>query len=405
MGVTAEVPSQNGNGPKLDVERYRNAVKATMKKRDPALKTRVDPTEEEVDRFLMEAVLYGLEPLAGQIYASWEDGVMKAVTTIDGLRSLAERTGRYDGQSDPEWCDRAGNWTDYWAGEEAPLAARVRVHKKGTKVPTTGTANWHDFAPTGTVGADSLWNMGDGKPAHMLSIRAEALALRKAFPAELSGLYTAEELGISVTAIGGDAEADPEHAVATDIPAGPSAPPTGGTAPPPPPPPPPPGPAGEEQGPAVLVDPPTEQPSGAPARPQAKRTLAKSLASGDYERLRGDLTAALFDQMPDRFTDEQSTILAGALADAEAAGITPYELERVCKVALREAEGHVETRARGILEWIGERLHKAEGDPERVVADQGSEVSGESDSESQPAGESSETPSLLDADPGFEERS
>jgi hypothetical protein len=107
------------------------------------------------------------------------------------MRTLAERTGRSDGQGDPEWCDAEGNWTDYWAGEDTPIAARVRVHRKGTKVPTTGTANWRDFAPQGDAGADSLWNKVGGKPAHMLSIRAEALALRKAFPSQLSGLYTA----------------------------------------------------------------------------------------------------------------------------------------------------------------------------------------------------------------------
>ena len=404
MGTTATAPSQNGNGPKLEMERYRAAVKATMKKKDPATGRRVDPTEEEVERFLMEASLYGLEPLAGQIYASWEDGVMKAVTTIDGLRALAERTGRYDGQSDPEWCDREGTWTDYWAGDEAPLAARVRVHKKGTKVPTTGTANWHDFAPTGTVGADSLWNLGGGKPAHMLSIRAEALALRKAFPAELSGLYTAEELGISLAAIGGGAEEDSGPAVATDIPAAPGAPPPEEFVPPPAPPPSP-GPAGAEEGPAVLVDPPEDQPRGAPATPKAKRTLAESLVSGDYELLRGDLTAALFDQMPDRLTDEQAATLGGALADAEAAGITPYELERACKVALRDGEGHVEIRARGLLEWIGERLRKSEEGSERGDGDQGADVPEESEPDSQLPTGSNGTPSLLDADLGFEDRS
>ena len=224
MNVVAAPPSSNGTGPKFGADVYRKAVKASMKKKDPATSRRVDPTEQEVDRFLMEASLYGLEPLAGQIYASWEDGVMKAVTTVDGLRLLAERTGRYDGQSDPEWCDKDGNWTDFWTGEAEPLAARVRVHKKGTEVPTTGTANWHDFAPQGTVGADSLWSVLGGKPAHMLSIRAEALALRKAFPSELSGLYAAEELGISLAAIGAERE---EHATPTpgaDIPTATSTP-------------------------------------------------------------------------------------------------------------------------------------------------------------------------------------
>jgi hypothetical protein len=400
MSAVAETPSRNGDGPKLDIDRYRKAVKATMKKRDPATGRRVDPTEEEVDRFLMEASLYGLEPLAGQIYASWEDGVMKAVTTIDGLRALAERTGRYDGQNDPEWCDKAGNWTDYWTGEEAPLAARVRVHKKGTKVPTTGTANWYDFAPQSEIGEGSLWTMGAGKPAHMLSIRAEALALRKAFPAELSGLYTAEELGISLAALGAGDEEPSTTAVATDVPAAPSAPPPTSAGPPPSPVPPPSLP-GTDEAPAVIVDAAAEQPSGAPARPQAKRTLAEALASSDFERLRGDLTGALFDQMPDRLTDEQSETLAAALAEAEGAGITPVELERACKVALRE--DNVETRCEALLEWVSERLQKAEDEVERAAGAQSAEAS-EVQPEAQPTAEASESPSLLDADHGPEGR-
>ncbi len=399
MSALAEAPSRNGDGPKLDASRYRDAVKATMKKYevDNGSSHRVTPSDADVDQFLLECRIYGLEPLAGQIYAVWENGVMRAVTTIDGMRVLAERTERYDGQSDPEWCDKDGNWTDYWTGEEEPLAARVRVHRKGTKVPTTGTANWHDFAPQGNVGADSLWTMGAGKPAHMLSIRAEALALRKAFPSELSGLYTAEELGISLAAIGAGGEEPSSRAVATDVPASPSTARPGSAAPPPSPVPPP-SPADGEETPAVIVDAAAEQPSGAPARPQAKRTLTEALASGEYQRLRGELTEALFGQLPDRLTDEQSEILAAALAEAEEAGITPVELERLCKVALKEGKGNVEVRSRALLEWIAERRQKA-GD-EVPAADEQSSVVLEAAPEPQSAAEPS--PSLLDADPGPE---
>jgi hypothetical protein len=401
MSPLAEAPSRNGDGPKLDFSRYRDAVKATMKKHDPAVMRRVEPTDEEVDRFLMEASLYGLEPLAGQIYASWADGPMKALTTIDGLRVLAERTGRYDGQSEPEWCDKDGNWTDFWSGEEQPLAARVRVHKKGTKVPTTGTANWHDFAPTGTVGADSLWTMGAGKPAHMLSIRAEALALRKAFPSELSGLYTAEELGISLAALGAATEEPSSAAVATDAPAAPSAPPP--ASPPPlsaPVSPPAPGSGLEE--PTVIVDAAAEQPRGAPARPQVKRTLAEALGSGEYQRLRGELTETLFDQLPDRLTDEQSETLAATLADAEGAGITPVELERLCKVALQEGKDSLEIRSRALLEWIAERRRKADAQAEAAVGYLVPEMTMTDESESKPGAEVMQEPTLLDDDPGPE---
>jgi phage recombination protein Bet len=416
MSATAEAPSRNGDGAKHDALRYREAVKARMKKYEVGpggVSRRVRPKESEVDQFLLECRLRNLEPLADQIYAVWENGEMRAVATIDGMRLVAERTGLYDGQGDPEWCDGEGNWTDYWSGEDTPTAARVRVNRKGTKVPTTGTANWHDFAPEGDAGADALWNKHGGKPAHMLSIRAEALALRKAFPAELSGLYTAEELGISLSAIGGGEEGESAPPVAVDVPPAPGAPPApsfppAASAPPPaafaPPSAAPSPPAVVEgpgdDGPAVIVDDAEGQPSGAPARPQAKRTLAEALVSGEYERLRGELTEALFDQMPDRLTDEQSEKLAAALAEAEEAGITPVELERLCKVALKESKGNVEVRSQALLEWISERHQKAEAE---AAAERAAAAPEAVQAEAPGAEVPSEAPSLLDADPGPEE--
>lgn len=412
MSATAEAPSRNGDGAKHDALRYREAVKAKMKKYEVGpggVSERVTPEEKEVDQFLLECRIYDLEPLAGQIYAVWENGVMHAVATIDGMRLLAERTELYDGQNDPEWCDAEGNWTDYWAGEDTPIAARVRVHRKGTKVPTTGTANWHDFAPQGDAGADSLWNKVGGKPAHMLSIRAEALALRKAFPSQLSGLYTAEELGISLAAIGGGEKSGGSAAAAVDVPAAPGTPPAPSTPPPAaatPPAPAAPTPVAPEgpgaEAPSVIVDVAEGQPSGAPSRPAAKRTLAEALVSGEYERLRGELTEALFDQMPDRLTDEQSAELATTLAEAEGAGITAVELERRCKVALKEGKGNVEARSRELLEWISERLQKAEAEAE-AAAERAAVLPEAATAEASGAEEPSEAPSLLDADPGPEE--
>ncbi|MBS1895478.1 MAG: recombinase RecT [Actinobacteria bacterium] len=413
MSAIAEAPSRNGDGPKHDAIGYREAVKASMKKYEVGpggVARRVTPTEKEVDQFLIECQLYKLEPLGGQIYALWENGSMRAVATIDGMRLLAERTKLYEGQSDPEWCDSEGNWTDYWSGEDTPIAARVRVHRKGTKVPTTGTANWHDFAPTGDAGADSLWNKVGGKPAHMLSIRAEALALRKAFPAQLSGLYTAEELGISLAAIGGGGEGS--AAAAVDVPPAAGAPgspgaaaPAAATPPagPPPPAPEPPAPEGPGTGgPSVIVDAAEGQPSGAPAHPATRRTLAQAFEAGEFGRLRGELTEALFDQMPDRLTDEQTSVLAAALAEAEEAGITPVELERNCKVALKDGKGNVEVRARALLQWISERHQKAEA--EATAAAEPAAVLPEAATAKAPgAEEPGQTPSLLDADPGPEE--
>jgi hypothetical protein len=304
----------------------------------------VTPTEREVDQFLFECALYRLEPLAGQIYASWSDHVLKAVATIDGLRLRASRSEFYDGQSDPEWCGADGVWRDFWSGDEHPVAARVRVYIKGIRVPISGVANWSDFAPTSPVGPGAFWSESEGMPVHMLSIRAEALALRKAFPAELSGLYTVEELGISIP---GEM---PAGAAAVDVPSTPAtiAPPVPASETPSP------GPV-----PSVIVDPPESQPHGAPASPQARRTLAEVLASADYRQAWHDLVKALFDVMPDRLTDEQTEQLTAALRDAEEAGITAAELEHAARKGHVGASDNPELRARAILGWIAERRDRA----------------------------------------------
>lgn len=377
MSATAELARNNG-GHKKDAQLYRNAVKASMRKREcgPDGKwKRVDPTESEVDLFLMKATTYGLDPLGGQIYASWDRGYMEVVTTIDGLRLLAERTGKYNGQAPAEWCDEDGEWRDVWLGEDLPVAARVGVYKEGREEPTVGTAHWSEFSPNdSSTGGDSMWQKGTGMPAHMLSIRAEALALRKAFPAELGGLYTAEELGLGEPS-------EHEH--------------TGPTRKEPPAPPPTeaPGTGALAFGPSVIVDPPADQPSGAPALPRTRRTLAEALESSEYARLRGDLTKTLFDTLPDRLTDEQTERLTAALGEAEEAGVTAVELERACKVGLR---------AKALLEWIAERRHKALGEVEAEGAEGGGAEAPAAPQPESPAPGEQGSAGAIDSDPGPE---
>lgn len=164
-------------------------------------------SEGEIQGFLAVAKASGLSPLMRQIAAvrRWDSKerreVLTPMVTIDGARLLADRTGVYEGQVGPEWCGLDGVWRDVWLVAEAPSAARVGVLRRGFRGPLWAVAHFAEYASFKDGRPMALWA---SKPALMLAKCAEALALRKAFPAEMSGLYAAEEFGKS--ADGGDDE-------------------------------------------------------------------------------------------------------------------------------------------------------------------------------------------------------
>ncbi len=127
-----------------------------------------------------------LNPLLKQAYFTKYGNRFAIVTSVDGFRLTAQRTGQYAGQVGPFWCGPDGKWVDVWTAKGQPTAARVGVLMKGNAEPIWGVVHWSEF------GSDQ--NKWKTMPAHMLAKCAETHALRKAFPEELSGLATEEEL-------------------------------------------------------------------------------------------------------------------------------------------------------------------------------------------------------------------
>ena len=142
-------------------------------------------TNDELRLFAYACQRTGLDPFSKQIYAIKRGGKMTIQAGIDGLRAIAERTGQLDG-SHTEWCGEEGEWADVWLSSKPPAAAKTTIWRKGSQHPFVGVARFADYNA-----GQGLWSK---MPTAMIAKCSEALALRKAFPADMSGVYTTDEM-------------------------------------------------------------------------------------------------------------------------------------------------------------------------------------------------------------------
>lgn len=157
-------------------------------------------SDAELELFGQVCQRTGLDPFSRQIYAVMRNQFnpetrtkeprMTIQVSIDGFRTIAARSGYYGGSS-TEWCDTDGVWLDIWLKDHPPAGARTTVYRLGCDRPFVGACTFKSYAQSFNGKLSSFW---EKMPDTMIGKVSEAIALRKAFPAELSGLYTTEEM-------------------------------------------------------------------------------------------------------------------------------------------------------------------------------------------------------------------
>jgi len=181
----AAVPAQSFNQEQIDI--LKNSICKGV-------------SNEEFKIFLMACQKTQLDPFMRQIYAvkrkakkadgTWGE-TMTIQTGIDGYRLIAERTEHYAPGPEPTYTlDQSGNLL-------SATAYIKKLTKDGTWHTVSASAYMDEYCQTfvdKNSGEKKPTGMWVNMPKTMLAKCAEAQALRKAFPAEMSGVYTKEEM-------------------------------------------------------------------------------------------------------------------------------------------------------------------------------------------------------------------
>lgn len=156
--------------------------------------------ESQVQIFATICKEKGLSPFQKQIYLlpfkkkegqNWVTHY-SPIVGIDGYRAIAEKTGCYAGNDDYTFNNGQSEFQCRKDGQNNPITATATVYKMvgNNRVGFTATASWDSYLPA--ENKRMKWNQ---MPFHMLGKCAEALALRKAFPLNFSGLNADVEIG------------------------------------------------------------------------------------------------------------------------------------------------------------------------------------------------------------------
>ena len=143
--------------------------------------------KQEFSLFAEHCKSTGLNPFKKEVWAIKANNRLQLMTGINGYFTIANRHPEFDGYEEGFVGKDGQELPDTYQGSDY-IGAWCRVHRKDRKIPAKGVAFKNEYEK----------NYGNWKtmPKSMLLKCAESIALRKAFPQELNGTYTAEEMPV-----------------------------------------------------------------------------------------------------------------------------------------------------------------------------------------------------------------
>jgi phage recombination protein Bet len=150
-------------------------------------------TDDELKLYFFECRRRGVHPLDRLVIPVKRKERVTFQTGIDLFRSQAEETGEYRGQDDIQYGGMI-EWPKI--DKKVPEYAKATILRYDAVtdqiIKVSAVAYWEEYYPGEDLGFQ--WRK---MPRLMLGKCAEALALRKAFPRKLAGLYTFEEMQLT----------------------------------------------------------------------------------------------------------------------------------------------------------------------------------------------------------------
>ena len=199
MTVTDNLPAVQGTGA-LAIQSDQSMWTPEQRAVLGSLGVGADCTNAELAGYLHLCQRRALDPFLKQVYliGRWDrqEGrkVYRPQTGIDGFRVIARRAADKSGidyeYEDTVWYAADGSQHDVWLWAEPPAAAKVVVLRNGKRF--SGVARFAAYVDTDKDGQPK--NRWKADPDGQIAKCAESQALRKAFPEDLSGLYSDVEM-------------------------------------------------------------------------------------------------------------------------------------------------------------------------------------------------------------------